>query len=535
MEHHTARAIATPLVLTLVFVAALPVRLLSAQPASRSLTLISPDGRLLLDTVDGRGREMIALDELAARFQLGVHEDSRAGTLSVSYHDRVIILTPNQQLVSVNGRLVSLGAAPSRRGGRWLVPLDFINRALAPIYGEKLELRQRARLLLVGNVHVPRIIGRYRSRGRTAQLSLEIMPPTAYVVSREPGRLLIRFEADAVDVSRLARTRGNLLGDIHVVDSLPGLSVELGPSFGGYNVSNLPGPDDSLQVIIDVRASSAETTDATAAASDPLPANPPTSASTDPLPDFTALPTIRTIVVDAGHGGSEAGARGPTGILEKHITLSVAQRLRDAIERRLGIRVILTRNRDNTVDLDERAAIANNNKADIFISLHANASRHESASGAEVFYLSIDEYGEEARALAERESQVLPVLRGGMREIDLILWEMAQVRYLEQSARLAEFVEGELRRQVPMSPRAIQQAPLRVLVGANMPAVLVEMGYISNPYQRQQLADASFQNAVVEALVTSIVRFRDHLERAERTLSGGVKTGASGSRLDQRN
>ena len=498
---------------------------LSAQPSEGALTLISSDGRRTIETIEVRGRDLLALDELAALFQLDVREDSRAGTLTVSYGNQDVILTSNQQLVSVAGRLVSLRSPPRRVRRRWLVPLDFISRALAPIYGQNLELRQRSRLLLIGDVRVPRISARYRSRGRTGQLNLEITPNTAHTVSQEAGRLLIRFEAEAVDVTRLARPRGDLVRDIRVVDSLPGLSVELGPAFGSHSVSSLPAPDDSAQLVIDLRAAVAETTDAAPTRTPALGTGLPLPTPADRLPDFGSAPAIRTIVVDAGHGGTDEGAHGPSGTLEKAITLSVARRLRDALESRLGVRVILTRIRDAVVELDERAAIANNNKADLFISLHANSSVSQSPSGAEVFYLSIDEYGEEARALAEREGQYLPVTGGGTREIDLILWEMAQVRYLEQSAHLAELVEGELRRRVPMSPRAIQQAPFRVLVGANMPAVLVEMGFISNPDQERQLAGAPFQDAVVEALMASVVRFRDYLQASSHPLAEGAVAG----------
>ena len=112
----------------------------------------------------------------------------------------------------------------------------------------------------------------------------------------------------------------------------------------------------------------------------------------------------------------------------------------------------------------------------------------------------------------------------------MILWEMAQARYLEQSARLAELVEDELRQRVPMSPRAIQQAPFRVLVGANMPAVLIEMGFISNPVQELQLAGVTFQNDVVDALVTSVVRFRGFLERSRRALANGPDAVGGGDR-----
>ena len=93
----------------------------------------------------------------------------------------------------------------------------------------------------------------------------------------------------------------------------------------------------------------------------------------------------------------------------------------------------------------------------------------------------------------------------------MILWEMAQARYLDQSALFARFVEQELRRRVPMSSRAIQEAPFRVLVGANMPAVLIEMGFISNPDQEKDFLSESFQASIVAALVESVVKFQDQI------------------------
>lgn len=97
--------------------------------------------------------------------------------------------------------------------------------------------------------------------------------------------------------------------------------------------------------------------------------------------------------------------------------------------------------------------------------------------------------------------------------MDLILWEMAQARHLNESARFAAIVEEELRRRVPMSPRAIQQAPFRVLVGANMPAVLVEMGFISNPAEEQRLASGEYQAQLAAALLDAIVRYKESVDR----------------------
>jgi len=187
----------------------------------------------------------------------------------------------------------------------------------------------------------------------------------------------------------------------------------------------------------------------------------------------------------------------------------VARRLKASLETRLGVRVILTRDSDQTIGLEQRAAVANNNKADVFVSLHANASVRPVASGAEIFYLSLDEYGDRAQRIAKRGSETLPVVGGGVRDIEVIPWEMAQARYIDQSAALAQAVEGSFRERVPLSARALQQAPFRVLVGANMPAVLIEMGFLTNAEQERQLNSSTFQDTIVQALVDAIVRFRD--------------------------
>jgi len=277
--------------------------------------------------------------------------------------------------------------------------------------------------------------------------------------------------------------------------------VDLGPRFASFRSSDLAGERGGGRIVVEVAA---QTTEAPAAQQ---PAAPPPDVP--PLLESSPTNAMRTIVVDPGHGGEELGAHGPQGTLEKDVTLSVARRLKAAIEARLGMRVILTRESDQTVGLDERAAVANNNKADLFISLHANASVRSSAAGAEVFYLSLADYGAQAQRVAQGESEALPVFGGGTRDIEVILWEMAQARHIEQSAGLAGLIEASLRARVAMSPRAIQQAPFRVLVGANMPAVLVEMGFISNPEQERQLVSEAFQSSVVQAIVDSVVRFRD--------------------------
>ena len=164
------------------------------------------------------------------------------------------------------------------------------------------------------------------------------------------------------------------------------------------------------------------------------------------------------------------------------------------------------------MSLDDRSAFANNHRADVFLSIHANSAVRPTVKGAEVYYLTVERADAEARKKADENATTLPALGGGNRAIDLILWETAQARYLEQSATLAGFIEQSLRPRVEMSPRAVQQAPFRVLVGANMPAALVEIGYLSNADQEGQLATASYQDQVAQALLDALIKFREFLE-----------------------
>ena len=365
---------------------------LTAQEPAAGLTLITEQGRRSLDTASIEGDEVVALGDLAALFQLDTGEDTGGRTLTVNASGGTVVLTAGQPLSTVEGRLVSLDGPARRVGGRWFVPLDFIGRALAPIHDQRLELRVPSRLLLVGDVRVPRVSAQYRPRAQSGRLRLEITPNTAHEVTEDRGRLLIRFDADAIDVVRAAQPRGNAVRAIDLLDDLPGFAIEPGPSYASHRiVSGESG--NSTQLVVDLEGVAPAVAEARAA--EPGRAGPdPTSADVEPIPDFSAPAEIRTIVIDPGHGGTDAGAQGPAGTLEKDVTLSVAQRLRTLLERRLGVRVILTRTGDTLVALDRRAAIANNDRADLLISLHANSALRDVATGAEVYYLDIDEYGQ---------------------------------------------------------------------------------------------------------------------------------------------
>ena len=332
-------------------------------------------------------------------------------------------------------------------------------------------------------------------------------PATPHTVSQDGQRLVVRFDAEALDADLRGGAATDAFQNIHFGDTPQTVVIDLGPRFASFRAADQPAPaGGGTRIVIDLLAQTETPAPqpGTPPGQPPLPpANP---EGPPPLLDLPPAGGLRAIVIDPGHGGDDAGAKGTQGTLEKNVTLSVARRLKGALEARLGVRVLLTREGDQAVPSDQRAALANNNKADLFISLHANASVRPQVSGAEVFYLAFDDSGSGARPSQGRET--LPVVGGGSRDIDITPWQTAQVGHLEQSLALARAVEGALREHIAMSSRALQQAPLRVLLGANMPAVLVEMGFLTNAPQEQQLQSEQYQNAVAAALLDAIVRYR---------------------------
>ncbi len=220
---------------------------------------------------------------------------------------------------------------------------------------------------------------------------------------------------------------------------------------------------------------------------------------------------LRTIVIDPGHGGLEAGARGRFGTEEKDVTLDIALKLKDVIEKNLAYRVVMTREDDQDVSLDKRAAIANNNQALVFISIHANGFPRRSAHGSESYFLSLNATDEESRRVAylENNSSEMEQIEGIDNEDDIkmILWDLAQSAYLQQSSDLAERIQEELNSLLGTKNRGIKQAPFKVLTGVACPAVLVEVAFISNPEEEKKLVDDAFQINVARAIYRGLVDF----------------------------
>ena len=217
---------------------------------------------------------------------------------------------------------------------------------------------------------------------------------------------------------------------------------------------------------------------------------------------------IKKIVIDPGHGGRDAGAVGRRGAKEKDINLQVAKLLRDMIVKELKVDVVLTREKDTFISLRERSVIANMENADIFISLHCNASRRLASRGIEVYFLS------EAKTDWERAVEALEnaSLKFELPEkeaediLDAILLDLAQTEFLKESQKLAEFIQKSLVDKEEMD-RGVKQAGFYVLYGVYMPAVLIEMGFITNPQEERLLRSKKYQKRICKKIVEGMKKF----------------------------
>jgi N-acetylmuramoyl-L-alanine amidase len=217
---------------------------------------------------------------------------------------------------------------------------------------------------------------------------------------------------------------------------------------------------------------------------------------------------LRKIVLDPGHGGKDPGAIGVGGVAEKDIVLSVAKKLARKLQAELGVQVVLTRNDDRFVPLEDRTAMANNEDADLFVSLHVNASPNSEARGIETYYLD-NTSDEAAIRLAARENDTS---RRNISDLQFILSDMTQNMKLEDSITLANRLQGALIGGMAgvmgdVKDLGVKKALFYVLVGARMPSVLVEMFFITNRAEARAISQDKYQDALVESLYEGIQKF----------------------------
>lgn len=246
--------------------------------------------------------------------------------------------------------------------------------------------------------------------------------------------------------------------------------------------------------------------------------SPPEPEITVPVPPLAEAkrPRIKTIVIDPGHGGKDPGAIGPWGTKEKDVVLKIARKLAKELHRNLKTRVVLTRYHDIFLPLAERTAIANREKADLFISVHCNASLKSRTQGFEVYFLSEEASDEEAQAVANMENAVMALEEKKEKgnELSSILWSLAMNEFMNESCELSGLVSSEVDSHLRIvDNRGVKQAGFRVLRGAKMPAILVEVGFISNRSEARKLRSSKFQKKLVESICAGVRNYKEWVEK----------------------
>ncbi len=215
-----------------------------------------------------------------------------------------------------------------------------------------------------------------------------------------------------------------------------------------------------------------------------------------------------TVVIDAGHGGEDAGARGAAGMVEKKLVLSVARDLAARL-RATGLHVVLTRATDVFVPLEERTALANDARGDLFLSIHANASTDHSVHGTETYFLALDASDASAALVASRENRAFGEAASGISAIDdpfiALIGDLIATEHLQESNDLARLVQSELG-ATSLKSRGVKQGLFVVLTGVQMPAALVEIGYVTGAQDERSLSGAG-RREVVSALERAVLAF----------------------------
>jgi N-acetylmuramoyl-L-alanine amidase len=492
---------------TLVLATALILPVLLAAQMQRPDAASAPrDPVAVLD-----GQEMalpVALNPAGPAFGLSALVNNLGGTLtagetgestSLTLEGKEVVIGVGSAVITVGDNIVSLSQPVTRGdGGTLMVPLDFLRKTFGDVLGFSFDWRPETQRLIISRRaarELPVLLDVVHLQGMTTVV-LQFTELPRYQIKRRPDVVEVQMLGDKLAPPQPEPVRDPFVQNVTIspdlvrIDLLPGLDVS------SYILEN------PFRIVFDVhRPSSVET---------------PT-LSMPSLP-AQAAPGIHTIVIDPGHGGSETGAIGPSGVAEKELTLLLARDL-EAHLGRLGVRVVLTRGEDATIPHDTRAAIANQNRADLFISIHLNSSLGAGAHGAETYFLSTEASDARAAKAADEENapgsaagQPAGVTTEEVKDLELILWDLAQSRHLSESQRFATLIQGELNETLQLRDRGVKQAPFRVLRGAEMPAVLVELGFLSNPDEEKKLQDATYRGALAEALTRAVERYKALVE-----------------------
>ncbi len=396
--------------------------------------------------------------------------------------------------------------------GKVYLPLEaVITRAFKSIAGAQIQWSFKDRTLWIsyeGNI----ADSRYYTYNDYTRFVIELTRKLEYTtkVSGDLIEVMIKKAKLSVPTEEI-KVNDGVINKVEVNVSGRGVEFTLktGKDAGNSDIKNYPSPP---RIVMDIKNKSASEKSREASRKmDKLPPHPAGPAKRDKVD----IDNINLVVVDPGHGGKDPGAIGPRGTKEKDVVLAIAKKTATYIKKNLKARVLLTRTDDYFVPLAGRIKMANDKEADIFISIHANASFNPESEGFEIYFLSDSASDEEAQSVANMENSVVAMEQGtkNLSNVNSILWSLTMNQFLNESSELCSFINKEVIGATGLVERGVKQAGFYVMKGARMPAVLVETAFISNKREERLLNDKNFQDKIARAISTSLKGYRDWIKK----------------------
>jgi len=443
-----------------------------------------------LPTVTHDGRPYVELSRVAASLQTKLDATPASTRAHLRTRDKTVTFTRNWSRVLVNGKPVMLDAPVRVKQGVWLVPESFVGRVVPTLVAGAPAGAAPARTVAAA-VEVTLEDVRVRSYPSFTRIVVETSAAVAHrIESSGPREARVRL----LGLGNGARVEGihdGLIAEVRLeragADGL--LRVVFEGAAGTIRPTTLADPP---RLVLDVAR----------------PAEPTTREGRE------QIGPLKMIVLDAGHGGHDSGATGPTGLMEKDLVLDVTRRVAKLVEAQLGLKVRLTRDADYFVTLRDRTSIANRERADLFVSIHANAHRETATDGVETYFLSSEATDGAARQVAALENGVVQLEQptgraaGQVDIVKAILWDLAQSEFQTESSRLAEVVHDSMTQSLRISNRGVKQAGFYVLGGAAMPAILLEIGFVTNPKEERRLKETKYRDEIARAIYAGLVEYK---------------------------
>ncbi|GAK54920.1 cell wall hydrolase/autolysin [Candidatus Vecturithrix granuli] len=476
---------------------------LVAEAGTIEVVFHDQDIRYTLFTLYNGQAEFVHVNKIAEIFQIAAETDPIDGHVTFSSGVKTASFFPGKNEVIAARRSYTLEIAPLKIEGVIMVPLEFLTKILPLIYTREIIWEPGSRRFVVGSEN-PEILQISTlsaiPSSEYTQITAEFSQGASYKVTEKlPSMLIFEFPQATFDLAQNPlQINSRSVKHVSVVDSFGStqIIVRLGNEFVRYEHQMSKDPAHWVLKVYH----GPKTPDTTQPVEGLIEANlvapeQPGFPASEPKPYV-----LRTVVLDPGHGGSDLGviilpATDDTPALyEKHVTLQIAKSLKTNLTQRLGVRVILTREVDEFISAEDRATLANSNRADIFISLHVNKSFTAGMVGFEAYVM---DYG----SLEQPNGSNL--LSGRSQLLDF-----AQANYVTQSERLAQHIVAAYQARYPGSRAEVEYAPLFTLKGTTMPALHLEVGYGSNAQDQQNITGEVFQQSLVAAISDGIAGFK---------------------------